>query len=81
MFVRQFKIRNFKSLKEFDIEDVPDMVVLAGPNGVGKSSVLQAIAYLKEVIAPYPPYGLPPIVSRWQSKVVSTNIIIALPRF
>jgi predicted ATP-binding protein involved in virulence len=60
-------------LKEFDIEDVPDMVVLAGPNGVGKSSVLQAIAYLKEVIAPYPPYGLPPIVSRWQSKVVSTS--------
>jgi AAA15 family ATPase/GTPase len=57
-------------LKEFDIEDVPDMVVLAGPNGVGKSSVLQAIAYLKEVIAPYPPYSLPPVVSRCQSKEV-----------
>jgi hypothetical protein len=40
---------------DFRIEDAPDVVVLAGPNGTGKSSVLEAIIFFKERTGPY--YG------------------------
>ena len=53
MRIQNLTIRNYKSLVEFQIEDAPDIVVLAGPNGTGKSSVLEAIVLLKEGLGPY----------------------------
>jgi len=46
-------ITNFRAIKEFHLENIPDLVVLAGPNGTGKSTVLEAIALWKEATAPY----------------------------
>jgi hypothetical protein len=63
MRITKLSIKNFKSLIDFSIENLPDMVVLAGPNGVGKSSVLQAIVHLKETVGPYGGYRIPNIVS------------------
>lgn len=61
--IRSLVIKNFKSLVQFEIENAPDLLVLAGPNGVGKSSVLQAIVYLKESIGPYGGWSPPGVVS------------------
>ncbi len=56
MKITKLTIKNFKSLVYFEILDVPDLVILAGPNGTGKSSVLEAILFFKETIGPYQTY-------------------------
>jgi len=53
MRIQSLTIKNYKCLVDFQIEDAPDIVVLAGPNGTGKSSVLEAIVFLKESLGPY----------------------------
>ena len=55
MKISSINIDNFRSIKDFRLENLPDLVVLAGPNGTGKSTVLEAIALWKESVAPY--YG------------------------
>lgn len=35
------------------MENIPDLVVIAGPNGSGKTSIFEAIRLFKAVIAPY----------------------------
>ena len=34
MQIRHIRIKNFRSLKEFEIDNIPNLVVLAGQNGV-----------------------------------------------
>ncbi len=53
MKITKLKITDFKALRHFEMEDIPDIVVLGGPNGVGKSAVLEAISYLKTNLGPY----------------------------
>lgn len=53
MKVSSLKIKNFKNIKEFYLTDIPDVVVLAGKNGAGKSSVLEAIILSKDALRPY----------------------------
>lgn len=45
MRVRSIKLRNFKRFASLDIDEIPEttrLVVLAGPNGLGKSSLFDA---------------------------------------
>ena len=53
MKIQSLTIKNYKCLVDFQIEDASDVVVLAGPNGTGKSSVLEAIVFFKERVGPY----------------------------
>jgi len=55
MKIRKLKIKNYKCIVELEMEDIPDMVVIAGPNGSGKSALLEAIGFFKESVGPY--YG------------------------
>lgn len=55
MKITALKIKNFKSLKNVHMADIPDIIVLAGPNGIGKSSILEAILCFKETLETY--YG------------------------
>jgi hypothetical protein len=55
MRLTRLEIANFKALTYFTIEDAGDAVVLAGPNGCGKSCVLDAIRLLKSAYAGYNP--------------------------
>jgi hypothetical protein len=43
MPIKKFEIRNIGPIKYAKIEDVPSIVIIAGPNGVGKSTLLEAL--------------------------------------
>lgn len=43
MTIDQFSIRNADALKIVECENLPDLMVIAGPNGVGKSTLLQEL--------------------------------------
>jgi ABC-type iron transport system FetAB ATPase subunit len=53
MRIRSISITNFKALKCLEISDAPDLIVLAGPNGCGKTCVFDAIRLLKSAYGGY----------------------------
>ena len=55
MRIQSLEIRNIKGIEHLKISAVPDTVVIAGPNGCGKSSVLDCIRLLKSLHAGYEP--------------------------
>jgi AAA15 family ATPase/GTPase len=53
MKIQTLEINNFRGLKKFKIENLPNFVVLTDESAAGKSSILRAITYLKEnIISP-----------------------------
>ncbi|MGE3165805.1 MAG: ATP-dependent endonuclease [Planctomycetota bacterium] len=53
MRISRILIEGFKGLRTFRLDTVPNLLVLVGPNGVGKTSVLEAIGMLKDWIGSY----------------------------
>ena len=47
--IRRIKIRDFKSIRELDLELDP-VTVLVGRSGTGKSNVVQAIRFLRNLL-------------------------------
>jgi predicted ATPase len=45
--LRRMRVRGFKSLADFDLRFPDDLLILIGANGAGKSSVLQALAFIQ----------------------------------
>lgn len=43
MRIRSISVLNTPPVKRFEVDDLSDLVVLAGPNGVGKTRLLQRI--------------------------------------
>lgn len=55
MKIKQLEIRNFRAIDHVAIESDSTMVVIAGPNGCGKSCVLDAIRLAKSAYGGYNP--------------------------
>ena len=53
MRIRRLELTNFRTFSHVVFEDIPDTVLLVSPNGLGKSSVLEAIAGAKDLVIPY----------------------------
>ena len=49
MHIRSFEVRNFRAITQLALSDLRGTVVIAGPNGCGKSCVFDAIRLLKSV--------------------------------
>lgn len=53
MFIRDIEIVNFRGLKRIKLENLKEVVVVAGPNGCGKSSIFEALRLLKSSYGKY----------------------------
>jgi len=54
--ITQLEIHNFRGIDHATIESDSTMVVIAGPNGCGKSCILDAIRLAKSVYGGYDPH-------------------------
>lgn len=48
MFLKSIKIKNYKGLKDIEINDLSGLNALIGPNMAGKSTVLDALLFIRE---------------------------------
>ncbi|MES9861305.1 MAG: AAA family ATPase [Candidatus Thiodiazotropha sp. LLP2] len=53
MKIRHIEIENFRAIKSIKLHNLEDTVVIAGPNGCGKSCIFDAIRLLKSVYGGY----------------------------
>jgi predicted ATPase len=53
MKISRLELTNFRTFSHLVLEDVPDIVVLVSPNGVGKTTILEAIAGAHDLVQPY----------------------------
>jgi AAA15 family ATPase/GTPase len=51
--IESLEIKNFKVLRHLELADIPNLVVIAGPNGSGKTALFDALRVFKEAIATY----------------------------
>ena len=56
MKIKQLEIHNFRAIDHISIDSDSTMIVIAGPNGCGKSCVLDAIRLAKSVYGGYDPH-------------------------
>jgi predicted ATPase len=50
--ISRFKLKNWRNFKSGEISDLPDSVFILGPNASGKSNLLDAIRFLRDVAKP-----------------------------
>lgn len=55
MKITRLELVDYKCFEHLVLEDLGDRVVLVGPNGCGKSTILEAIATVKEFVSTYDP--------------------------
>ena len=50
MKIKSIKLKNFKALQNVEIEDIPNLAVFAGANGVGKTTLFGVFGFLKDCL-------------------------------
>jgi AAA15 family ATPase/GTPase len=53
MHIKSLEIRNFRAIEIARLDDLPSTIVIAGPNGCGKSCIFDALRLWKSVIGGY----------------------------
>ena len=60
MKITYFKIENFRNISLAECDNVPNLMVICGSNGCGKSALLNALMAAKEHAAPYGGFNMDP---------------------
>lgn len=55
MKIVSLTVENFRAINRIELTDLQDMIVIAGPNGCGKSCILDSIRLFKSVYGGYQP--------------------------
>ena len=55
MKIEELEIENFRAIEKVSIDTRSTMIVIAGPNGCGKSCVLDGIRFIKSAYGGYGP--------------------------
>ncbi len=55
MRFKRLEIENFRAVTNLELSDLGDVIVIAGPNGCGKSAIFDAIRLLKSAYGSYQP--------------------------
>ena len=50
MGLESLHIKNFKSIVDFKIDNIPKFAVFAGTNGSGKSNIFEALEFIRDVV-------------------------------
>jgi len=50
MRIESLRLKNFKAFKDVEMRDIPNMCVLVGANGTGKSSLFSVFGFLKDAL-------------------------------
>lgn len=53
MKITKLKIENFKAIKNIALENLSNTILIAGPNGCGKSCIFDSVRLLKSLIGGY----------------------------
>lgn len=78
MKFKSVEIENFKAIKKISMDDLADFIVIAGPNGCGKSSIFDAIRFLKSIYGGYQPNELQHWFSEFQLNMGQGNQLLSL---
>ncbi|HEV7193603.1 MAG TPA: DNA replication/repair protein RecF [Jatrophihabitantaceae bacterium] len=75
MYVRHLAVTDFRSWKSADVEFDPGPAVLVGPNGQGKTNLVEALGYLATLGSHRVPSDAPLIRSGAESAVVQAAVV------
>lgn len=50
MRIESLRLRNFKAFRDVELRDIPNMCVLVGANGTGKSTLFSVFGFLKDAL-------------------------------
>lgn len=53
MHITHLRVTNFRAIRAIELADLKDLVVIAGPNGCGKSCIFDALRLLKSIYGGY----------------------------
>ena len=51
MKIESIRLKNFKSFKDADLSDLPNLCIIVGANGTGKSTAFQVFQFLRDAMA------------------------------
>jgi len=73
MHIRSVHIENFRAIRQLELSNLPNAIVVAGPNGCGKSSFFDAIRLLKSAYGQYNPNEYQSFFQEFQINVQRLN--------
>lgn len=73
-------VENFRAINRVELTDLKDMVVVAGPNGCGKSCILDAIRLFKSVYGGYQPNEWHQWMNEFQINIRNLQRMVSLLR-